>query len=117
MCEYLHFTGLKISAILGAQLNNTEQHDMTPIEQIRAYALEQYENRDLLWDEVVECYDDSEIQEILDLSTVNGDVQKFIAYMEDWMAPVADARNENWRGATADYLDAGKAYDGQPTIW
>ena len=90
---------------------------MTPVQQIRAYALDHYENKGLLWDEVVECWHDSEIQEYLDLKFCGGDIQKTIAFIEAEMAPIADARNESWLGGTDDYLNAGKAYDGQPTIW
>lgn len=59
---------------------------MTPVQQIRQHALDNYNNG---WDYIVECYTDAEIQEEY-LDACGGDVTKAIALIQE----EADYRNE-----------------------
>ena len=59
---------------------------MTPVQQIRQHALENYNNG---WDYITECYTDEEIQQEY-LDACGGDVTKAIALIQE----VADYRNE-----------------------
>tara|TARA_R100000951_G_scaffold107000_1_gene102005 strand:- start:52 stop:618 length:567 start_codon:yes stop_codon:yes gene_type:complete len=59
---------------------------MTPVQQIKQHALDNYNNG---WDYIVECYTDAEIQEEY-LDACGGDVTKAIALIQEG----ADYRNE-----------------------
>jgi len=59
---------------------------MTPVQQIRQHALDNYNNG---WDYIVECYTDAEIQQEY-LDVCDGDVTKAMALIQE----VADYRNE-----------------------
>ena len=59
---------------------------MTPVQQIKQHALDNYNNG---WDYIVECYTDAEIQEEY-LDACSGDVTKAIALIQE----EADYRNE-----------------------
>jgi len=59
---------------------------MTPVQQIKQHALDNYNNG---WDYIVECYTDEEIQQEY-LDVCDGDVTKAMALIQE----VADYRNE-----------------------
>lgn len=61
---------------------------MTPVQQIKQHALDNYNNG---WDYIVECYTDEEIQQEY-LDVCNGDVKKAMAMIQE----VADYRNEQY---------------------